>query len=92
MAIVALARRQVEGDPLAAAHSQRGQHVHDRQRGTHWPQCTRSPVAPLATANRQSWAAAPRARVVGTTAGVAVGATEVQLNLIAARFLKLPRE
>ncbi len=26
------------------------------------------------------------------TAGVAVGATEVQLNLIAARFLKLPRE
>ena len=26
------------------------------------------------------------------TAGVAVGATEVQLNLIAARFLGLPRE
>ena len=26
------------------------------------------------------------------TAGVAVGATEVQLNLIAARFLGLPRD
>jgi hypothetical protein len=26
------------------------------------------------------------------TAGVAVGATEVQLNLIAGRFLGLPRE
>ena len=26
------------------------------------------------------------------TAGVAVGATEIQLNLIAARFLGLPRE
>ena len=37
-----------------------------------------------------------RARVVcrenSMTAGVAVGATEVQLNLIASRFLGLPRE